>query len=49
MTLDLGLSKTLQEVAVIIVGKESRGAIVSALDKVMGISGNCDSRRPCHA
>jgi hypothetical protein len=48
-TFDLRLSKTFQEETVVIVGEKSSRAIVSALDNVMRISGNCDSRRPCHA
>jgi hypothetical protein len=48
-TFDLGLSKAFQEKTVIIVGEKSSSAIVSALDNVMRISRNCDSRRPCHA
>jgi len=48
-TFDLRLSKTFQEETVVIVGEKSSRAIVSVLDNVMRISGNCDSRRPCHA
>jgi hypothetical protein len=48
-TFDFGLSKTFQKETVIIVGEKSSSAIVSALDNVMRISRNCDSRRSCHA
>jgi hypothetical protein len=40
----LGLSKTFQIKAVIIIGKKRRLAIVSALDDVMRMSGKRDSR-----
>jgi hypothetical protein len=42
---DLGLSKTFQEETVIVVDEKSHPAIVSALDYVVRISGNGDSRR----
>jgi hypothetical protein len=43
-----GPAKTFQKEPVIIVGKESSSAIISALNNVMRISRNCDSRRSCH-
>jgi hypothetical protein len=48
-TFDLGLSETFQEETEIIVTEKSSSAIVSALDNVMRMSRNCDSRRSCHA
>jgi len=47
-TFALGLSQTFQEEPVIIIGKKRCGTIVSALDNVMRISRNCDSRRSRH-
>jgi hypothetical protein len=44
-----GPAKTFQKEPVIIVGKESSSAIISALNNVMRISRNCDSRRSCHS
>jgi hypothetical protein len=44
-----GPAKTFQKEPVIIVGKESSSAIISALNNVMRISRNCDPRRSCHS
>jgi hypothetical protein len=45
---DFGPAKTFQKEAIIIVCKESSSAIVSALNYVVRISRDCDSRRSCH-
>jgi hypothetical protein len=49
LTFALGLSKAFQEKPVIIIGEKRSTAVVSPLDNVMGISGNGDSWRSCHA
>jgi hypothetical protein len=48
MTFDFGVSKTFQEETIVIVGKKSCSTIVSALNNVVGIGGNRDSRQPRH-
>jgi hypothetical protein len=48
MAFHLGLSKAFQKETVIVITEKCRGAIVSALDDVMRISGNGDSRQSGH-